>query len=188
MEAFATPKDLADRMKRTFTPEEQAWVATLLGDAAAFLRGVAGASIYPVQTSTFTAYPMGGRVDMPQSYIVSIGPVKLADTETAVNFARFEDSIYVYSTATIDITFTYGLAEAPADLVGLNCGIVSGQIGLVEADLGLQIGGLSSVALDDFKIAFADGGAGTGLTLPVPQLQYIHDTYGTSGWVVGSAP
>lgn len=188
MEAFATPQDLGTRMKRTFTPDEQAWLTAILGDAAAYLRGVAGASIYPVQTSTFTAYPLGGRVDMPQPYVSSIGPVKLADTETEVNFARFEDSIYVYSTAPIDITFTYGLAEPPADLVGLNCAIVSGQIVLIEQELGLQIGGLSSVALDDFKIAFADGGALTGLSLPVPQMQYIRDTYGTSGWVVGSAP
>jgi hypothetical protein len=175
-------------MKRVFTAEEQVWVMALLEDAAAYLRGVARAAIYPVQTSTFTAYPLGGRVDMPQPYVVSVGPVVLTDTATAVNFARVEDSIYVYSPETIDITFTYGLAQAPADLVGLNCALVSGQIGLIEQDLGLAIGGLSSVALDDFKIAFADGGAGTGLTLPAPQLQYLRDTYGTSGWVVGSAP
>lgn len=188
MDAFATSYDLGSRMKRTFTDEERAWVDDLLGDAAAYLRGVVKASIYPVQTSTYTAYPMGGRADMPQPYVVDIGPVTLAGTDTPVKFARWEDSIYLYSPDPIDITFTYGLAEPPADLVGLNCAIVSGQIGLIEQDLGLSIGGLSSVALDDFKVAFADGGAGTGLTLPVPQLQYLRDTYGTSGWVVGSAP
>ena len=188
MVAFATPANLGSRMKRVFTADEQAWLTDLLEDAAAYLRGVARAAIYPVQTSTFTAYPLGGRVDMPQPYVVSVGPVVLTDTATEVNFARVEDSIYVYSPATIDVTFTYGLAEAPSDLIGLNCAIVSGQIGLIEQELGLQIGGLSSVALDDFKIAFADGGALTGLSLPVPQLQYLRDTYGTSGWVVGSAP
>lgn len=188
MEAFATPKDLADRMKRTFTADEQTWVATLLGDAAAYLRGVVKASIYPVQTSTFTAYPLGGTVDMPQPYVGSIGPVTLAGTDVPVRFVRFEDRILLYNDAAVDITFTYGLAEAPADLVALNCAIVSGQITLIEADLGLQVGGLSSVALDDFKIAFADGGAGTGMALPAPQMEYLRDTYGVSGWVVGSAP
>jgi hypothetical protein len=187
MTAFATPANLGARMKRTFTTDEQAWVATLLGDAAAYLRGVMKAEVFPVQTSTFTAYPVGGRVDMPQPYVVSIGPVVDA-AGAPVNFSRFEDGIYLYKDEPVDITFTYGLVEAPQDLVGLNCAIVSGQIGLIEQDLGLSIGGLSSVALDDFKVAFADGGAGTGLSLPAPQLQYLRDTYGTSGWVVGSAP
>jgi hypothetical protein len=72
--------------------------------------------------------------------------------------------------------------------VGLNCALVSQTVTLVEADLGLSIGGLSSVALDDFKIAFADGGALTGLALPEPQLRYLQSAYGSTGWVVGSAP
>lgn len=188
MVAFATPANLGARMKRTFTVDEQDWVTTLLEDAAAYLRGVARAAIYPVQTSTFTAYPLGGRVLMPQPYVASIGPVVLTDTETPVNFVRFEDGIYLYSDDTVDITFTYGLAEPPQDLVALNCAIVSGQIVLVENELGIQVGGLSSVALDDFKIAFADGGAGTGLALPAPQIAYLEKNYGTSGWVIGSAP
>lgn len=189
MVAFATPAQLASKMKRTFTEDEQAWTADLLEDAAAYLRGVMGAHVYPVNTATYTAYPMGGRADMPQPYVVSIGPVVLTDSPTTpVSFVRHEDGIYLYNDDIVDITFTYGLAEAPADLVGLNCAIVSGQIGLIEQDLGLQIGGLSSVALDDFKIAFADGGALTGLSLPDPQLNYLRATYGKSGWVVGSAP
>lgn len=189
MVAFATPANLGARMKRTFTVDEQEWVGTLLEDAAAYLRGVARAAIYPVQTSTYTAYPMGGRATMPQPYVVSIGPVVRTDSPTTpVNFVRFEDGIYLYSDDVVDITFTYGLAEPPQDLVALNCAIVSGQIVLVENELGLQVGGLSSVALDDFKIAFADGGAGTGLALPAPQIAYLEKNYGTSGWVIGSAP
>ena len=35
----------------------------------------------------------------------------------------------------------------------------------LELGLGLSAGGLSSLAIDDFKAAFADGGASTGMTL-----------------------
>jgi hypothetical protein len=186
MTAFATPDELATRMKRVFTLEEQDWILALLDDAAAFLRGVMKAAVYPVTTSIYVAYPSGGRVDMPQPFVVSVDSVERDGV--AVDFTRREDFIYVDSDEAVDVEFTYGLAAAPADLIGLNCALVSGQIGLVEADLGLQIGGLSSVALDDFKIAFADGGALTGLALPDPQLRYLRETYGSTGWVVGSAP
>lgn len=186
MTAFATYAELGVRMKRTFTVAEQAWVTALLGDAAAYLRGVMNAAVYPVQTSTYVAYPSGGRVDLPQPFVVAV--VSVERDGVAVDFTLREDSIYVSSDEAVDVEFTYGLAVAPADLIGLNCALVSSQIGLVEADLGLQIGGLSSVSLDDFKIAFADGGALTGLALPDPQLRYLREAYGSTGWVVGSAP
>ncbi|MGY2747212.1 hypothetical protein [Arthrobacter sp. UYCu723] len=185
MTAFATHEALSARMKRTFTTDEQAWATTLLEDAAGFLRGVMHAAVYPVTTSTFTAWPSGGRVDLPQPFVFVVDGVTRGGVP--LPFKRREDSVYVDGDDECDVTFTYGLATAPPDLVGLNCAIVSGQIMLVEAELGLQVGGLSSVALDDFKIAFADGGAATGLSLPDPQLRYLRETYGTSGWVVGTS-
>ena len=187
MTAFATHEDLATRMKRVFTADEQAWVTVLLEDAASFLRGCMGsAAVYPVTTSTFPAWPLGGRVDLPQPFVVSVDAVEREDEP--LDFKRREDAVYVDGDDECAVTFTYGLAEPPADLVGLNSALVSSQIALVEADLGLQVGGLSSVALDDFKIAFADGGALTGLALPEPQLRYLRNAYGSTGWVVGSAP
>lgn len=189
MTAFATHDDLATKMKRTFTLGEQEWVTSLLEDAASFLRGCMGrATVYPVTTSTFPAWPQGGRVDLPQPFVVSVDAVTRGEDEDPLDFRRREDAVYVDGDDECAVTFTYGLTEPPADLVGLNCALVSSQVGLVEADLGLQIGGLSSVSLDDFKVAFADGGALTGLALPDPQLRYLRDAYGSTGWVVGTAP
>lgn len=187
MTAFATHDDLADRMKRVFTLAEQAWVTTLLEDAASYLRGCMGrATVYPVTTSTFPAWPQGGRVDLPQPFVVSVDAV--TRDAVALDYKRREDAVYVSGDDECAVTFTYGLAEPPADLVGLNCALVSQTVTLVESDFGLSIGGLSSVALDDFKVAFADGGALTGLALPEPQLRYLQTAYGSTGWVVGSAP
>jgi len=187
MTAFATHEDLAKRMKRTFTPDEQEWVTELLEDAASFLRGCMGrAWVYPVATSTFTAWPSGGRVDLPQPFVVSVDAVTRDGVPVA--FTRREDAVYTRYDDECQVTFTYGMPEPPKDLVGFNTALVSQTVTLVEAELGLSIGGLSSVALDDFKIAFADGGALTGLTLPEHTLRYLQNAYGSTGWVVGSAP
>jgi hypothetical protein len=125
-------------------------------------------------------------VDLPQSFVVSVDGVTVDGVPVA--WTRREDAVYVRYDNECQVTFTYGLAEPPRDLVGFNCALVSQAITLVEAEMGLSIGGLSSVALDDFKIAFADGGALTGLALPEHTLRYLQNTYGTTGWVVGSAP
>ncbi len=180
---FATADDVAIAMKRTFTQEERAWVETLLAQSAAAIRDVIGQHVFPQQVSTFTAWPIGGSVTLPQGYVVSVDAV--TRDGVPVDFDRFEDTVLVAGSAPVEVTFTYGLAEPPTTLVGLNTVMVSSAITLVESDLGLSVGGLSSVALDDFKIAFADGGDKTGhLVLPDIQSRMIREAYGRTGWTV----
>ena len=54
----------------------------------------------------------------------------------------------------------------------------------LEAGLGLTVGGLSSVALDDFKAAFADAGELTGMTLSDRNIRLLRESFGVSGSVV----
>lgn len=181
MTAFATPADLATRLKRTFTDDEAAWVTVLLEDAAADIRLITG-HVYPSVTATFTAYPSDGWVDMPQRFVTSITAVERDGT--AVTFTRHENSIRVDCDKAVDVTFTYGLTEAPRELLALNCVMVSQAITLVENGLGLKIGGLSSVALDDFKVAFADAGEMTGSTIPQITADRLAAVYQQGGYVV----
>jgi len=169
-------------MQRTFTVPEQTWVTALLEDAAAHMRGVMRNQVYPPKQSTYTAYPVRGRVNLPQSFVTSIDAVQQAGAD--VTWTRQQDSIFVNYDLPTDITFSYGLASPPADLIPINCALVSQQILTVEAGLGLNAGGLSSIALDDFKAAFADAGASTGLVLTPYAKAYLENTYGTTGWVV----
>lgn len=182
MEAFATHEDLAKRLNRTFTPDEEAWVTTLLEDAADFMRGVMRNQVYPSSQSTYVAYPAGGRVDLPQGFVRSVDSVKRDDTD--VPFVRREDSVFVDGVAPVSVTFTYGLSAAPGDLVSINCALVSQMMLTVQAGLGLSGGGLSSVAIDDFKAAFADGGSSTGLSLSEHTRAYLEERYGRTSWVV----
>lgn len=189
MTAFATYTALGVRMKRTFTEAEQPWITALLDDAAAIMRGVMRDSVYPSATSTYTAYPVGGRVNLPFGFITELTSVT-RDGDALVDgtdYVRFEDSITALSCDDpIVIVVVHGLATAPADLLALNCALVSGSILTVEAGLGLTAGGLSSVQIDDFRAAFANAGEQSGMALTPANIRYLEDHYGRAGWVVNT--
>ena len=88
----------------------------------------------------------------------------------------------------VTVTFTHGLTRVPADLRGICIGLVSAQMDAIENDLGLSIGGLSSIQLDDFKVGFADGGDKTGLYLAEHHQRYLARKYGTTAWVRETRP
>lgn len=183
MQAFATFSDLGVRLNREFAPDEQAWVTSLLEDAADFMRGVIGNQVYPSRQSTYVAYPAGGWVDLPQTPVRSVDSVQRDGVD--VTYERVQDSLKVDCREPVTVTFTYGLSTVPGDLVSINCALVSQMMLTVSAGLGLTAGGLSSVALDDFKAAFADAGAMSGLALTDATRTYLQSRYGSSAWVVG---
>ena len=186
MVAFATFQDLELRLNRQFSVAEQPWITSLLEDASTYLRhDVLGLQVYPRSTVTFTAYPDGGRVDLPQQPVVSVGAVE-RDGD-AVEFTRRDDSIYLSDNLPVNVTFTYGYAVAPASLVRWACVLVSQALLPLEQSLGLTAGGLSSIAIDDFKAAWADAGAESGITLSDRNVQMLREQFGSRlGWVVSS--
>lgn len=184
MSAFASADEVGVALKRTFTDEEKVWIDMLLAQSAGAMRRMMGGQwVYPRKQSTFTAYPFAGRVSLPQGCVVSIDEV--TRNGAPIPWERFEDQAIVSGNEPCEVSFTYGLTECPPELVGLNTVMVSAAITLVENDLGLSVGGLSSVALDDFRIAFADGGDKTGhLTLPQIQQDMLKQEYGLTGHVM----
>ena len=187
VDAFATYTELALRLNRTFTTAEQAWVTSLLGDASTYLRDdVLGQQVYPQATSTFTAYPDGGQVDLPQSPVVSIDLVERAGVVLVadVDFTRRNNTIYLSNDDPVDLTFTYGYLLAPDSLKRWAIVLVSQALIPLEAGLGLTVGGLSSIALDDFRAAFADAGELSGITLSDRNIKLIRDSFGVRGSAV----
>jgi hypothetical protein len=182
MAAFASASDLEARLGRTFSSSEEEQVVALLDDAAALMRGVMRNQVYPATQATYVAYPSGGRVDLPQDFVVSVDAVEREGV--AVEYTQREDTVIVDCDEAVDITFTFGLDDPPADLVGINCAIVSSALLTAQAGLGLNAGGLSSVAIDDFRYAFADGGSSAGMTITPHLRDYLVARYGRSAWVV----
>ena len=187
MDAFATYTELGLRLNRTFTTAEQAWVTSLLGDASTYLRDdVLGQQVYPQTTSTFTAYPDGGQVDLPQSPVISIDLVERAGVVlvAGADFTRRNNTIYLPNDDPVDITFTYGYLVAPDSLKRWAIVLVSQALIPLEAGLGLTVGGLSSIALDDFRAAFADAGELSGITLSDRNIKLLRESFGVRGSAV----
>lgn len=184
MDAFATAVELGLRLDRVFTVAEQAWINVLLGDASTYLReDVIGLQVFPQTTSTFTTWPDGGRIDLPQHPVVSVGAV--TRNGAAIDYERREGVLYVDGDAGTTVTFTYGFALPPEGLKRWAMVLVSQTLIPLELNLGLTVGGMSSVALDDFKASFADAGESTGMTLSDRNIALIRSKYSATAHVVG---
>ena len=184
MDAFATYSDLEARLNRTFTVPERTWITTLLEDASTFLReDVIGLQVYPQSTATFTAWPSAGEVVLPQQPVQAVTSVKVG--ATTITYELRDGVVFVETDEQVTITFTYGYLLPPDGLKRWACVLVSQALVPLELNLGLTVGGLSSVALDDFKAAFADGGEGTGMSLSDRNIALIRRQYGTDVHVGG---
>jgi hypothetical protein len=186
VDAFATFDDLGTLLNREFTGDEQPWITSLLESASTYLReDVIGAQVFPQASATFTAWPdWAGEVVLPTSPVVSVDSVQRDSVDTAFTF---EDGVLrVPGRGACDVMFTYGYANPPEGLKRWACVLVSQALMPLEMKLGLTVGGLSSVAIDDFRVAFADGGDGTGMTLSDANIQRLRDQYGSLSTVVGT--
>jgi hypothetical protein len=181
MEAFATYAELGKQINRVFAPGTEAeWITSLLESASAYLReDVIGAQVFPTSQSTFTAYPDGGRVDLPTA------PVRTIDSVTregkSVDYIRRDDTLYVDCDEPVKVAFTYGYSEAPESLKRWACVLVSQSLIPIELKLGMTAGGLSSLAIDDFKVAFADAGEATGMNLSDRNIDLIRSRFSAAG-------
>jgi hypothetical protein len=185
VDAFATVDQLSKKLNRQFTDAEKPWLAELLEDASTYLReDVIGQQIYPQTTSTYTAYPEGGWIDLPQHPVASIDQVERDGKP--ITFRRRDDSICVDGDEPVDVTFTFGLRAAPDGLARWACVLVSQTLIPLELKLGLTVGGLSSVSIDDFKASFADGGAGTGMSLSTRVEASLRSQYGSTIYTGGT--
>lgn len=177
--AFATQNDVAVTLNRTFSADEQAWVDELCGQASTYLQSVIGQEVYPKATATFMDWPDAGRVDLPQFPIVSIDAVQRDGVD--VPFDYRPGFVLVSGDDPVDVTFTYGYSKVPDELRRLTVVLVSQSLTALELGLGVTVGGLSSVALDDFRAAFADGGESTGMVLPSVQRDHVRAQFGRGG-------
>lgn len=186
VDAFATAADLAGRLQRTFTSEEETWIGLLLSDASTYLRhDVLGMQVWPQAQALFTAWPDSGRVDMPQQPVISIDTVQCDGID--VEYKRVDSTIYVGDDEPVDVTFTFGYTVVPDSLVRWTCVLVSQVLLTLEQQLGLTAGGLSSVQLDDFKAAWADAGDNSGITLSDRNIALLREQFGVKSTHVVSS-
>lgn len=176
MDAFATVDELETLTGRTFTEEQEPQIEALLESASTYLRSTAGQHVYPQTTAVYDDWPTAGRLDLPQFPVIEIVSVKRGGQ--AIDYAYFPGYITVRGDEPVEVSYTYGYAEPPDRLRDLAIVLVSSALLTLEAGLGLTAGGISSLAIDDFRLAFADAGIQSGMVLPPSQEKAIRDEFG----------
>lgn len=172
MDAFATVDDLAALLNREFSSEETAHVEALLKAASDHIRSVVGQDIYPQRRVTFNAWPDAlGHVELPQHPVVEVHDV-------LGGFDYDGDTIRAHRSGPVDVDFTYGYVEPPAQVKSMTCVLASQALKTMEMGVGLTAGGLSSIAIDDFRASFADAGEQTGITLTSRNEALLRDRFG----------
>jgi hypothetical protein len=164
MTAFAEFSDLQALLGDKITEGQQEQVEALLEAASAHLRHIIGQNVYPQETVTYEAYPSFGREDLPQWPVVRVDAVKRGGVD--VDYTYRPGFVMVSGDDPVDITFTYGVADAPAELKRLTCVLAAQALQMLATTGALTAGGLSSLGIDDFRAAFADAGEGTGISVP----------------------
>lgn len=190
MTPFATSQQVETSMGRVFTVQEHAQVTGWLEEASDFVRDVAGGeAIYPRGQSTYTDWVLHGRIRVPFRFLVSVDAV--TEDGEPVTYREFENRLLFTPDLEghkLQLTVTTGLPTAPTLLRSYVIGMVEKRMTLTEMGVGVQFGGLSSVALEDFKVAFADGGDKAGfLSLPTHSTDLIRRRFGQTAWTVDSA-
>lgn len=162
MTAFATYQELATALNTEFGDEKKQAIM-LLEAASDHLRHVIGQDVYPQTTSTYTAYPTFGREELPQWPVVAVVSVQRDGVD--VPYLYRPGYIVVADDDPVDVTFTWGVASPPPELKRLTIALAAQALQMLETTGALTAGGLSSLAIDDFRAAFADGGEQTGISL-----------------------
>lgn len=176
MTAFATAAELGVLLKTTYEGDDAAQVTALLEAASGHLRHVIGQDVYPVTTTTYTAYPTFGREDLPQWPVVQVVSVQRGGVD--VPFTYRPGYIMVGSDDPVDVTFTWGVATPPAELKRYTLTLAAQALQMFETTGALSAGGLSSLSIDDFRAAFADGGSETGISLSEHAEKSIRKAFG----------
>lgn len=144
MVALATADDVAVRIGRTFTVDEEARVTALLDDASAAVRAYTGQEFTLVADDVARIRARNGVVRLPQRPVVDVTATTDVDGNSVefdwdagdtVSIAglspivRFDVEPFTTRTPWIDVTYSHGYATVPPDIVGVVCQIVGRAFG-----------------------------------------------------------
>lgn len=187
MARFAEVTDLQARTKVVYAGADIAWVQALLDDASAHLRDILGWQVFPAVQMTYTTKVWAGTFNR-----LPVQPVKSLDSVVIpgafITTDVYDGGFEVDTNGIATVTFTAGYA-LPPDALKSWCCVLAGQAIDAVTKLGmLSNGGLSSIAVDDFKLVWSqsdENGLG-GYTLPARVVARLRETYGTTAYVTGS--
>lgn len=168
MEPFITVDEYQVRTASTVPPDRLESVERLIAAATDYLRGICGQHIAPIQTSTAILQPStSGLIVLPQIPVHRLDRIETLDGHPVEHTWDHAAEIRVRCCDQVRVTWTYGHNRVPELLQHLCAALVSKALANLDRQAaGLTVEGISSIAIDDFKVAFADGGALSGMVLP----------------------
>jgi hypothetical protein len=182
--ALATKADLVARLGRDVSCEEDARLEALLADASALVRAYTGQDFAETSDAEATLRAQGGMVRLPQrpvtavASVVAIGGAGIPDLTLTdwwwdgLDLVRIGAGEYVINLpeqwwdsedgypGTFRITYSYGYATAPADVVAVVCGMVLRTLTAPTA-----VGGVTSETIGPYSYRLESAGVGTAVSL-----------------------
>ncbi len=169
---------------------DEGLVAALLASASSAVREAAGCSI-TTTTGSVTLTPHGERwLGLPGYAITAVSAVAIDGTAvtdyTLANGALYRERGwgYTHKPAFVNVTYTQGLAECPADIVDLVVSLVAAGVARAEDGYNPQRG-VSSERIDDYQRSFTRGEdeVVAPMELPVSTRQWLSERFGGGTYV-----
>lgn len=146
MEPFATPQDMADRTQGAITATSHPFLQSELDAATRAIQNYCGWHIAPIEPHTYThVRPWREHVWIPAMQIRSIDSATVDGQSVAPTDVTFDPDIGWTSlcACSVEVTYTSGFAEIPADLVQLTLALAAGGLGASLGQTREQAGGVS---------------------------------------------
>lgn len=182
---------LDDLVARAIPITDQTRATTALAAASAAVREAAGCPI-TVTTSTVTLYPeCWGANDLPGGPVRSVGAVKVAGVNaTAGSWAMLRGQLYAGRLNPVwphgvDVTYTHGYDECPADIVELVCNLAA--LSMAQEPGEVHDPRVTSEAIDDSRTTWASGVDTTVSVMELPERtrQALARRFGGGVYVTG---
>lgn len=192
MGSLATVEDMAD-LGVTVDPEEQSIVEQYLAVASASVRDAAGCPISQGTSTVWLAGQREPRLPLPGPPVTAVDTVLLDDAEVdGWRLSRPRASLYRAAgwggeASEVEVTYTHGLPEVPADIVALVCRIAATTLMSYRSDEtggGLTTRRVTQLRLGDYSASFANDGTMTEVELPATTRARLRARFGGGAAVV----
>lgn len=192
MGSLATVEDMAD-LGVTIDPEEQTIVEQYLTVASASVRDAAGCPISQGTSTVWLAGQRDARLPLPGPPVTSVDEVLLDEVEVGGwRLSRPRASLYRAAgwggeASEVEVTYTHGLPEVPADIIALVCRIAATTLMSYRSDEtggGLTTRRVTQLRIGDYSASFANDGTMTEVELPETTRSRLRARFGGGAAVV----
>lgn len=192
MDPLATIEDMA-ALGVVVEEDERPIVERYLAVASASVRAAAGCPISQGTSTVWLAGQREERLPLPGPPVTSVEDVLLDEAEVSGwRLSRPRASLYRAGgwgtdASEVEVTYTHGLPEVPADIVALVCRIAATTLMSHRSDEsggGLGVRRVTQLRIGDYSASFANDGTMTEIELPATTRAQLRARFGGGAAVV----